>query len=61
MYQRDRGLWNTPEYNEFFLNQLNELLSNYGKIDEVWFYGACGDNEIWKPVPSYSPEMEMIW
>jgi len=34
---------NSPVYNEFFLNQLTELLSNYGEIDEVWFDGANGE------------------
>ena len=55
MHQRGRGLWNTERYNQYFLQQLRELLTNYGRIDEVWFDGACGDYEIWKAVPSYSP------
>ncbi len=33
----------SPRYNEYFLNQLRELLTHYGKIDEVWFDGACGE------------------
>lgn len=56
MNQRDRGLWNTEEYNKYFLAQLNELLTRYGRVDEVWFDGACGDYEIWKNVPSYRPD-----
>lgn len=55
MHQRDRGLWNTEDYNRYFLSQLNELLTRYGSVDEVWFDGACGDYEIWKSIPSYRP------
>lgn len=56
MYQRDRGLWNTDEYNNYLLDQLNELLTRYGPVHEVWFDGACADYEIWKKVPSYKPD-----
>ncbi len=33
------------EYNDFYCNQLEELLTNYGDADifEVWFDGACGE------------------
>lgn len=30
-------------YNDLFVAQLTELLTHYGKIDEVWFDGACGE------------------
>lgn len=33
----------SPAYNDMFVAQLTELLTNYGKIDEVWFDGACGE------------------
>lgn len=32
--------FNVDDYNEYFLNQLFEVLTEYGPIDEVWFDGA---------------------
>lgn len=40
MHEKTYG---TPEYNIHFMNQLTELLTNYGEIAEVWFDGACGE------------------
>ena len=33
----------SPRYNQFFIQQLTELLTRYGEIHEVWFDGACGE------------------
>ena len=33
----------SPAYNEFYIDQITELLTGYGKISEVWFDGACGE------------------
>lgn len=35
--------YGTDRYNDFFVNQLTELLTQYGRVDEVWFDGACGE------------------
>lgn len=33
----------SPRYNEFYRNQMTELLTQYGEISMVWFDGACGE------------------
>ncbi len=55
MRQRENGLWGSPQYNDYFLEQLDELLTRYGDISEVWLDGACSDYPIWQAVPSYRP------
>jgi alpha-L-fucosidase len=33
----------SPRYNDFYIDQLTELLTQYGEIAEVWFDGANGE------------------
>ncbi|MDD6094646.1 MAG: alpha-L-fucosidase [Clostridia bacterium] len=35
---------NPQEYDDYFINQVSELLTNYGRIDYIWFDG-CGSEE----------------
>ncbi|HBL33431.1 MAG TPA: alpha-1,3/4-fucosidase [Porphyromonadaceae bacterium] len=35
-----RSYGDSPAYNHLFIQQLTELLTQYGRIDEVWFDGA---------------------
>ncbi|MDL2303187.1 MULTISPECIES: alpha-L-fucosidase [unclassified Dysgonomonas] len=42
-WDRHAKCYGTLEYNSFFIEQLTELLTNYGEIYEVWFDGANGE------------------
>ena len=42
-WDRNCKLYGTDEYNDYFCNQLTELLTQYGDIFTVWFDGACGE------------------
>ncbi len=42
-WDRNSSLYGTDEYNDYFVNQLTELLTNYGDVAEVWLDGACGE------------------
>lgn len=44
-WDRNSKYYGTDNYNTYYINQLNELLTNYGKIDEVWLDGANGERE----------------
>jgi alpha-L-fucosidase len=42
-WDRNAPMYGTEAYNDFFVSQLTELLTRYGKVDEVWFDGANGE------------------
>jgi alpha-L-fucosidase len=43
-WDRHESSYGTSAYNNYYKNQLRELLTNYGEISEVWFDGAKGEN-----------------
>lgn len=42
-WDRNSALYGTDAYNDYFCNQLTELLTEYGDIFCVWFDNACGE------------------
>lgn len=61
--------YGTATYNAFYKNQLTELLTDYGKVSEVWFDGAKGPNAknmeydfkgYWQLVRKLQPEAVMF-
>ena len=43
-WDRNNPLYGTGKpYDDYFVAQLTELLTNYGEICSVWFDGACGE------------------
>ncbi len=46
-WDRHEKSYGTAAYNDYYKNQLRELLTNYGEVSEVWFDGA-GMGEKWK-------------
>lgn len=61
-WDRHEKTWGSVDYNDFYVGQLTELLSNYGKIWECWWDGAGSteavyDWERWaKTVRSLQPD-----
>ncbi|NOT73781.1 MAG: alpha-L-fucosidase [Cyclobacteriaceae bacterium] len=41
-WDRNHKAYGTPEYIEYYRNQIKELFTNYGPIFEMWFDGANG-------------------
>lgn len=42
-WDRNSKYYGTPEYNDYYCNQLTELLTEYGELFMIWFDGACGE------------------
>ncbi len=40
-WDRNAKSYGTDEYNDFYCNQLTELLTGYGELFMIWFDGAC--------------------
>jgi alpha-L-fucosidase len=64
-WDRHEKSYGTPAYNDYYKNQLRELLTQYGDIAEVWFDGAKGEKEkdmqydfagYWKIVKELQPD-----
>lgn len=58
-WDRNAKCYGTPEYNDFYIKQLTELLTNYGDIFMLWLDGACGAKADGQPVQEY--DFERIW
>ena len=54
---------NGKEYDDYFINQVGELLCNYGKIDYLWFDGCGSENHefdmerITAAIAEFSPDI----
>ena len=43
-WDRNAPYWGTKEYTYYYVNQLTEILTEYGRIDEIWWDGAGSVN-----------------
>ncbi|MBQ7353826.1 MAG: alpha-L-fucosidase [Clostridia bacterium] len=46
-WDRHEKSWGSDEYNDFYVGQLTELLTSYGKIWEVWWDGAGSTEAVY--------------
>lgn len=42
-WDRNSKYYGTDQYNDYYVNQLTELLTNYGELFAVWQDNACGE------------------
>ena len=56
-YHPDFATKNHARYVAFYLGQLRELCTNYGKVDIIWFDGLDSPRDLWGDAPKKSFEM----
>lgn len=60
-WDRNSQYYGTPEYNDYYCNQLEEILTGYGELFCIWFDGACGEGPNGKKqVYDFPRYIEMI-
>lgn len=52
-WDRNSEYYGTDKYNDFYVEQLKEILTNYGELFCIWFDGACGSHMDGKPMQKY--------
>ncbi len=59
-WDRNSKYYGTPQYNDYFCNQLTELLTEYGDIFCVWFDNACSPEMKGKQPYDFPRYFELI-
>lgn len=52
-WDRHSEYYGTEKYNDFYCDQMTELLTRYGDIFTIWLDGACGSFMDGKPMQKY--------
>lgn len=58
-WDRNAPCYGTEAYNDFYIAQMTELLTNYGEIFMLWLDGACGAKADGQPAQQY--DFVRIW